>query len=122
LPLPIYPDKQKTDTEPRRASHAGQKATSGAAALVAKRTLVKRRCPKSAKPDINCRDCDVRSLAGPEPDRQVFARFKYLLLKAAARSAETICVTIGEILRAFTPNAPSISETQAMPNPKSIML
>ncbi len=36
--------------------------------------------------------------------------------------AETICVTIGEILRAFTPNAPPISETQAMPNPKSIML
>ena len=53
--------------------------------------------------DINCRDCDVRSLAGPEPDRQVFARFKYLLLKAAARSAETICVTIGEILRALRP-------------------
>jgi hypothetical protein len=44
------------------------------------------------------------------------------LRKAAARSAETICVTIGEILRAFTPNAPPISETQAMPNPKSIML
>jgi hypothetical protein len=83
---------------------------------------MKRRCPKSAKPDINCRDCDVRSLAGPEPDRQVFARFKYLFLKAAARSAETICVAIGEILRTFTPNAPSISETQAMPNPKSIML
>ena len=56
--------------------------------------------------DINCRDCDVRSLAGPEPDRQVFAKFKHLLRKAAARSAETICVTIGEILRAFTPNAP----------------
>src|ERR1700688_5069521 len=68
-----------------------------------------------------CRDCDVRSLAGPEPDRQVFAKFKHLLRKAAARSAETICVTIGEI-RAFTPNAPPISETQAMPNPKSIML
>ena len=53
--------------------------------------------------DINCRDCDVRSLAGPEPDRQVFAKFKHLLRKAAARSAETICVTIGEILRAFAP-------------------
>ena len=72
--------------------------------------------------DINCRDCDVRSLAGPEPDRKVFAKFKHLLRKAAAHPAETICVTIGEILRAFTPNAPSISETQAMPNPKSIML
>jgi hypothetical protein len=55
------------------------------------------------------------------PDRQVFAKFKHLLRKAAAREAETICVTIGEI-RAFTSNAPPISETQAMPNPKSIML
>jgi hypothetical protein len=51
------------------------------------------------KANINCRDCDVRSLAGPEPDRQVFAKFKDFLRKAAARSAETI----GEILRAFTP-------------------
>ena len=38
MPLPIYPDIQ-TDTEPRRASHAGQKATSGAAALGAKRSF-----------------------------------------------------------------------------------
>jgi hypothetical protein len=53
--------------------------------------------------DINGRDCDVRSLAEPEPNRQVFVKFKHLLRKAAARSAETICVTIGEILRAFTP-------------------
>ena len=67
-------------------------------------------CPKA---DLNCRDCDVRSLAGPEPDRQVFAKFKHLLRKAAARSSEITCVTIGEILRAFTPNAPPISETQA---------
>jgi len=52
--------------------------------------------------DINCRDCDVRSLAEPEPNR-VFVKFKHLLRKAAARSAETICVIIGEILRAFTP-------------------
>ena len=51
----------------------------------------------------HCRDCHVRSLAGPEPDRQVFAKFKHLLRKAAARSAETIYVTIGEILRAFMP-------------------
>jgi len=57
-------------------------------------------CPKA---DINCRDCDVRSLAGPEPDRQVFAKFNHLLRKSAARSVETIYVTIGEILRAFTP-------------------
>jgi hypothetical protein len=39
----------------------------------------------------------------PEPDRQVFAKFKHLSRKAAARSSETIYVTIGEILRAFTP-------------------
>ena len=38
-----------------------------------------------------------------EPDRQVFAKFKHLSRKAAARSSETIYVTIGEILRAFTP-------------------
>jgi hypothetical protein len=73
--------------------------------------------------DINCRDCDVRSLAEPEPNRQVFVKFKHLLRKAAARSAETICVIIGEILRAFTPaDAPTISETHAMPNPKNIMV
>jgi hypothetical protein len=52
--------------------------------------------------DINCRNCDVRSLTEPEPDRRVFAKFKHLLRKAAARSAETIRVTFGEILRAFT--------------------
>jgi hypothetical protein len=41
--------------------------------------------------------------------------------RALGRSS---CVTIGEILRAFfaQPNAPTISETQAMPNPKRIML
>jgi hypothetical protein len=53
--------------------------------------------------DINCRDCDIRSLAEPQPDRQVFAKFKHLSRKAAARLSETIYVTIGEILRAFTP-------------------
>ena len=49
-------------------------------------------------------------------------KFKHLLRKAAARSTETIRVMIGEILRARPPNAPTISETHAMPNPKSIML
>jgi hypothetical protein len=53
--------------------------------------------------DMNCRDCDLRSLAGPKPDRQAFAKFKHLLRKAAARSSEIIYVTIGEILRAFAP-------------------
>ena len=57
------------------------------------------------------------------PIEQTFAKLKALLRKAAARSAETICVIIGEILRAFTPaDAPTISETHAMPNPKSIMV
>jgi hypothetical protein len=32
-----------------------------------------------------------------------FAKLKHLLRKAAARSVETICAAIGEILRAFTP-------------------
>jgi hypothetical protein len=41
------------------------------------------------------RDCNVRSL--------VELKFKRLLRKAATRSAETICVIIGEILGAFTP-------------------
>jgi hypothetical protein len=36
------------------------------------------------------------------PTDTSFAKFKYLLRKAAARSAETVCVTIG-VLRAFTP-------------------
>jgi hypothetical protein len=47
--------------------------------------------------------CDVRSLAGPEPDRQVFAKFTHLSRKAASRSSEPIYVTIDEILRAFKP-------------------
>jgi hypothetical protein len=38
---------------------------------------------------MNCRDCDLRSLAGPEPDRQTFAKFKHLSRKAAARSSES---------------------------------
>jgi hypothetical protein len=63
------------------------------------------------------------SLAEPEPDRQVFAKFKQLLRKAVARSAETNCITIGEILEHLRPpNPPTISENQPMPNPKSIML
>jgi len=75
------------------------------------------------KANINCRDCDVRSLAGPEPDRQVFAKFKHLLRKAAARwpkPTATQSAKSSEHLR--PPNAPPISETQPMPNPKRIML
>jgi transposase len=38
------------------------------------------------------------------PIEQVFAKLKHLLRKAAARSVETICTAIGEILAAFTPD------------------
>src|SRR3982075_3249635 len=38
------------------------------------------------------------------PIEQVFAKLKHLLRKAAARTAETICAAIGEILGAFTPD------------------
>jgi transposase len=37
------------------------------------------------------------------PIEQVFAKFKHLLRKAAARTVETVCAAIGEILPAFTP-------------------
>ena len=37
------------------------------------------------------------------PIEQVFAKLKHLLRKAAARTAETICAAVGEILRTFTP-------------------
>jgi hypothetical protein len=67
--------------------------------------------------DINCGDCDVRSLA--EPDRRAFAKFKHLLRKAAARSRRNhLRHKSSEHLR--PPNAPTIFD--AMPNPKSIML
>jgi transposase len=38
------------------------------------------------------------------PIEQVFAKLKHLLRRAAARSVEAICVAIGEILGAFTPD------------------
>jgi len=68
----------------------------------------------ASKADINCRDCDVRSLAGPEPDRQVFAKFKHLLRKAAARSVETSIYA--HRMRQLFP------KLRLCPNPKSIML
>jgi transposase len=37
------------------------------------------------------------------PIEQVFAKLKHLLRKAAARTVETICAAIGEILGAFKP-------------------
>jgi transposase len=37
------------------------------------------------------------------PIEQVFAKLKHLLRKDRARTAETICAAIGQILRAFTP-------------------
>jgi putative transposase len=38
------------------------------------------------------------------PIEQVFAKLKHLLRKAAARSPNTVCAAIGELLNAFTPN------------------
>ena len=37
------------------------------------------------------------------PIEQVFAKLKHLLRKAAARTQETVCTAIGELLGAFTP-------------------
>ena len=37
------------------------------------------------------------------PIEQVFAKLKHLLRKAAARTIETVCAAIGQILGAFTP-------------------
>ena len=38
------------------------------------------------------------------PIEQVFAKLKHLLRKAAARTVETVCAAIGELLAAFTPD------------------
>jgi transposase len=37
------------------------------------------------------------------PIEQVFAKLKHLLRKAAARTVDAVCATIGELLDAFTP-------------------
>ena len=37
------------------------------------------------------------------PIEQVFAKLKHLLRKAAARTVETVCAAIGDVLQAFTP-------------------
>ena len=36
------------------------------------------------------------------PIEQVFAKLKHLLRKVAARTVETVCAAIGELLNAFT--------------------
>jgi transposase len=38
------------------------------------------------------------------PIEQVFAKLKHLLRKAAARTGEAICLALGHILQAFTPD------------------
>jgi transposase len=38
------------------------------------------------------------------PIEQVFAKLKHLLRKTAARTIETVCAAIGQLLRAFTEN------------------
>ena len=40
---------------------------------------------------------------GLNPIEQVFAKLKHLLRKAAARTPDTVCAAIAEILDAFTP-------------------
>jgi transposase len=37
------------------------------------------------------------------PIEQFFAKLKHFLRKAVARTVEAVCVAIGEILQAFTP-------------------
>ena len=37
------------------------------------------------------------------PIEQVFAKLKHLLRKANARTVEAVCVAIGDVLQAFTP-------------------
>ena len=37
------------------------------------------------------------------PIEQVFAKLKHLLRKAAARTVDTVCAAIGQLLDAFTP-------------------
>src|SRR5262245_30851088 len=46
--------------------------------------------PSKYSPDLN-------------PIEQVFAKLKHLLRKAAARTVDTVCTAIGEVLDAFTP-------------------
>jgi transposase len=51
---------------------------------------------------------------------QVFAKIKRFLCKVAARSGETICMVIGEILRASHPtNEPATFKIPAMRNLKA---
>jgi transposase len=38
------------------------------------------------------------------PIEQVFAKLKHLLRKAAARTVEAVCATLGQLLKAFTPH------------------
>ena len=40
--------------------------------------------------------------AGLNPIEQVFAKLKHLLRKAAARTVETICIAVGELLATFS--------------------
>jgi hypothetical protein len=62
-------------------------------------------------------------LTRPNPIEQVFAKLKHLLRKVGARQVEPIGAAIGETLGAFTAQEyPTISETQAMHQPKIIML
>ena len=56
---------------------------------------------------IRCADAKLFFLPKYSPDlnpiEQVFAKLKHLLRKAAERTIEAVCVAIGQILDAFTP-------------------
>ena len=57
--------------------------------------------------DARCDACSSRLLSAPHslnPIEQVFAKLKHLLRKAAARTVETVCAAIAELLGAFTRN------------------
>ena len=55
------------------------------------------------------------------PVEQVFAKLKHLLRKANARTVESVCAAIGDILQRIhaRKNLPTTSATQRMPKPKS---
>ena len=66
-------------------AHKGQAVRQAIRAVGAKRIFL----PKYS-PDLN-------------PIEQLFAKFKALLRKAAARSTEDVCVAIGQLLESFKP-------------------
>jgi hypothetical protein len=73
--------------------------------------------------EILCRNVFTGNcLEIPEPDRQVFAKFEPCRARPPqARPKPTASQLAKSSEQLWPPNAPTISETQPMPNPKSIM-